>query len=222
MPKKKKQNKPKKTMKNKVSQKKIVKKKPAKKITVKKKPAAKKKAVQKKNTKKPVNKKSAKKQPIKKIKTAGKIKAPILKKHPASGKQKTTEQFKAKNSTPNLVYREKELKKLLDKEKEEKMILKDMKGRTYCAVDNCDYPAIMEDHCRIHFFGLFKMIKKKKQILEQDLLTKNYQSLINKHSPVVFDHLFKDLSSDKSFKLAMKKFTDEEIDDLETEDAVLD
>ena len=97
-----------------------------------------------------------------------------------------------------------------------------MKGRTYCVVENCDYPALVEQHCRIHYFGLFKNIQKKKLILEQDLLTKDYKDLMDKYSPVVLDYLLKDLASDKNFNSAMKHFNDEEIDNPEKEDQFLD
>ena len=136
---------------------------------------------------------------------------------PVGKKQKPA--GKSKSFSASLSYREKELQKLIEKEKEKKLILKDMKGRNYCVVENCDYPAIVEDHCRIHFFGLFKTIKKKKQILEQDLLKKYYDSLVTKYSSAVFDHLFKDLFSDKNFKVAMKKVLDEETDELNSEEA---
>lgn len=214
--------------KKKTPKKKVIKK---KKITKASKKSTKKKKLDKKSTKKKTTKNLAKKpakkkattKPAKKIlkktKPAIKDKTPTLKKQEIKKSEKPTKQAKAKSFSPSLNYREKELQKLLDKEKEEKLILKDMKGRTYCAVENCDYPAIVEGHCRIHFFGLFKMIKKKNQILEQDLLTKNYQLLINKHSSTVFSYLFKDLSSDKSFRMAIKKITGDEGDDLDSEEA---
>ena len=133
-------------------------------------------------------------------------------------KKGTVTRTKSKGFIVKLNHREKELQKLLEQENEERLILKDMEGRTYCAVENCDYPALVENYCRIHFFGLFKFIKKRKQILEQDVLTKSYISLVNKYSESVFEHLFKDLSSDKNFKLAVKKIVGEETDDLEPEE----
>ena len=192
-----------------------------------------------KDTKKPVKMTADKKikdtkKPVKKLKTPDKknklteekklleIKAQSAKKSSVKKKQNLIAKAKSKSLVAKLNYREKELQKLLDQEKEEKLILKDMEGRTYCLVENCDYPALVEDYCRIHFFGLFKMIKRKKQIIEQDILTKSYRSLVSKYSPAVFEHLFKDISSDKDFKLAIKKFTDEEADDLEAEETFSD
>ena len=85
------------------------------------------------------------------------------------------------------------------------MILKDMEGRKYCLFENCDYPAIIDDYCRVHFFGLFKKISRRKAILEQKILEKNYQELARQHSTSFLEFLFKDLSSGKNFKLAIKK-----------------
>lgn len=149
-------------------------------------------------------------------------KGQITKKSPVVKGRSVTSRSKPRNSMPSLNYRERELKNLLEKEKEEKLILRDMEGRTYCAVENCDYPALVEDYCRIHFFGLFKVIKKKKQILEQDLLSKSYLLLFDKYSESVFEYLFKDLSTDKDFRLAVKRFTDEETDDPEMEEVFSD
>ena len=92
------------------------------------------------------------------------------------------------------------------------MILKDLQGRTYCQIENCDYSAVAEGYCRIHFFGLYKTIKKKSEILEQDILKKRFSNLVNKHSEDIFEPLFKDLSSDKSFNLALKKISTEDIE----------
>ncbi len=117
---------------------------------------------------------------------------------------------------------EKELQKLLDQKKQETLILKDMKGRVYCMIESCDYPAVIEGYCRIHFFGLFKRIKKRKQILEEDFLTKQYDFLVKKRSPAVFDHLLKDLHSDRHFQQAIKKITDEETEGAEAEGAFPD
>ena len=215
------------------------KKKAVKKRTVAKKPQQKKKISKKKKTNKTVGKKVPEKKAKKKIfqkkpsikktkslKTSLKYKdkkeTSKTKQPPSDKKQNPVEKTKTKSLSSSLNYREKELQKLLDKEKKDTLILKDMKGRTYCVIENCDYPAIIEDHCRLHFFGLFKKIKKKKQILEQDLLTKHYDFLIKKYSLDLFDYLFKDLSSDKNFKQAIKKITHEEAEEPETEDAFAD
>lgn len=238
----------KKPTKKKVVKKAITKKKPAKKAVTKK--PVKKKVVKKTPTKKPLKKAVAKKalspksppkkggllkvgqKALKALSFRKKSPAPqsMALKSPQGEKEKkalkaplpkTKKPEKSKSQSPSLRHCEQELAKLLEKEKEEKMILKDMKGRTYCVVENCDYPAIVENHCRVHFFGLFEIIKKKKEILAEDLLTKNYETLKERYSPVVLDYLFKDLSSEKNFKMAMKKFEEEE-ESLESEEAFSD
>ena len=221
----------KKAKKTKLSKKTKGNKKPVKKIS--KKASNKKKSAQKKSGKKTITQKSEKKEKKKKDKTYSikgkKHKAPFkkakAKKRSSSQKTKkipsdeTQNQIKkTKKLKALLSYREKELEKLLIKEKEEKLILKDMEGRKYCIVENCDYPAIVDDHCRLHFFGLFKKIKKKKIILKQELIMKSLQALIIKYSESVFDYLFKDLSSEKHFKSAMKKISGEETQNPDTEE----
>ena len=121
--------------------------------------------------------------------------------------------FEAKPSASlSLSLAQQELLRLSNKEKEEKMILKDMEGRKYCAIENCDRPALAEDHCRLHFFAFFKLIKKKKYILKTNFLEESFRSLIEAHSSVVFDYLFKDLRSDHDFSLALEKLLSEGAD----------
>ena len=214
------------------SKKTLAKKKPAKKNKSKK-TLAKKKPAKKNKSKKTLEKKQAakklkskktleKKQAAKKLKSKKTLEKKTLtkevRKTPIKKNIKEAQKTKNKTQILSLNYREKELLKLLNREKEEASILKDMQGRKYCLVENCDYPAIAEEYCRIHYFGLFKQIYKKKKILEQEILEKSYSSLVKNHSEVVFDYLFKDLSSDKDFKIALKKVLDEDMDDLESED----
>ncbi|MCY4320857.1 MAG: hypothetical protein OXC37_00410 [Bdellovibrionaceae bacterium] len=162
----------------------------------------------KKNTKKKLNKKISK---IKKLnkKIIKKVKKAIDKNLPLKTIKK---QKKIKN---HLKQKEKILQRILEKEKEEKMILKDMQGRNYCQIENCDYSETAEGYCRIHFFGLYNVIKKKKEILDQDILTKKFSNLVEKHSEEIFESLFKDLSSDKGFKTALKKIHSEDVEDID-------
>ena len=87
-----------------------------------------------------------------------------------------------------------------------------MQGRTYCSVENCDYPAVVEGYCRIHFFAFYKEIKRKKEILEQNTLNTKISELVNKYSEQIFEPLFKDLSSEKNFKIAIKKIASDDIE----------
>ena len=120
------------------------------------------------------------------------------------------EQSSTTHLFPDLAKRE--LSRILEKEREEKRILKDMEGRKYCVIENCDRPALVEDHCRLHFFAFFKLIREKKHILKKNLLEESLRLLIDAHSPVVFDYLFKDLRSDYDFSLALQKLLDEGAD----------
>ncbi len=196
------------------------------KSSTKKKKAMAKKSLATKNRAKKNDKKTKKQAPLKRKTLTKKAQSLPKKTSLKSFSAKTKAQKKKalpapeKNEVFSLAHYENELQKLLDREKEEKHILKDMKGRVYCAVDNCDYPAVVEKHCRIHFFGLFQTIQQKKQILEKDLLTKSYAFLIKEQTPELFDYLLRDLSSEKNFKLAMRRISNEPANPLldESED----
>lgn len=112
-----------------------------------------------------------------------------------------------------LSFLESELEAL---EKKEAQSLKNRLGQDYCMVENCDYPAVIEGYCRLHYFAFYERITKKKEILEKDLFTKQFLELVNQHSESVLNFLLKDLSSDRHFKIALKKmYLDEEANDME-------
>ena len=186
-----------------------------------KKPLTSKRATKKDSAKKPLTSKRATKKDLAKKPLSSKratktTKAQkITKQQGFQPEEKTQVSLKSKKLTIRLQGKEKELQKILEKEREETMILKDMQGRTYCQAENCDYSAVTDGYCRIHFFGLYKVIKKKKGILEQDILTKKISHLAQKYSEEIFEFLFKDLSSDKNFKTVLKKISSEDTEDID-------
>ena len=101
-------------------------------------------------------------------------------------------------------------------EKKEPPVLKNRLGQRYCMAENCDYTAVVESYCRLHYFAFYERMTKKKEILEKDLFTKQYLELINQHSELVLNFLLKDLSSARSFNIVLKKmYLDEEISEIE-------
>ena len=101
-------------------------------------------------------------------------------------------------------------------QRKETRVLKDQSGQAYCMAEDCDHLAVVDGYCRLHFFAFYERITKKKEILEKDLLTKQFLELIDNHSESVLNFLLKDISSDRHFKIALKKmFLDEEITGLE-------
>jgi len=171
-------------------------------------------------------KKSFKKSPGKSIKNSGTKATPKIK---SSTPKKLSQPKKTplilsdkvsleKQSGPALIkktlaFLEEELEQVL--EKKENRVLKDRTGRAYCMAENCDYLALVDDYCRLHYFGFYERITKRKEILEKDLLTKQFLELVKDYSESVLNFLLKDLSSDRRFNIALKKmFLDEEINDL--------
>lgn len=166
-------------------------------------------------------KKSLKKSDSKNTKATPKIKSGTPKKLSQPKKTPLSLSDKAsleKQSGPALIkktlaFLEEELDQVL--EKKENRVLKDRTGRAYCMAENCDYLALVDDYCRLHYFGFYERITKKKEILEKDLLTKQFLDLVKNYSESVLNFLLKDLSSDRRFNIALKKmFLDEEINDL--------
>ena len=165
-----------------------------------------KKSQPKKATKAGSSKKEPQKQALPK-KSKSLKKASLKKKSPP--KAKTSAAASSRDGL-DLQFLEKQLKKLLSQEREEKLILKDIDGRKYCVVENCDYPAIVEDHCRQHFFSSFQTIKSKRQILDQNRLEESFKLLFEIHSFKILKQILKDLSSDKNFKLAIRHYPEED------------
>ncbi|MGI9548872.1 MAG: hypothetical protein ACR2M7_02690 [Bdellovibrionales bacterium] len=186
---------------------------PKKKVAAKAKPAPAKKKLVAKAKPAPAKKPLAQKiKPAvlgkKDVKAAAsqKIKAP---KKPAAPK---VQKISAK-----LASREKELEDLLNKENEDKMILRDMQGRSYCSVESCDSPSVVDSYCRLHYFAGWKIITQRKKLLEDDFLEKFLSKLVDKYSLSILDYMFKDLSSDKNFFSVVKKLEEDGDFDIEDE-----
>ena len=197
----------KKVTKKKVVKKKVTKKKVAKKVTKKK--VAKKQIVKKKVVKKtPVKKKPA----TKALKKPSKVASDKIKKVSV----KKTPQKKLKTSR-KLELIQTELQQLLSREKEEALVLKDMEGRTYCAVEDCGFPSVVGEYCRLHYIGCWDNIINRNKILEKNLLEKLITELIGKYSEDVLDFLIQDLKQEKTFLSIMKSLLedDEEIENEE-------
>ena len=113
-----------------------------------------------------------------------------------------------------LSFLEAELENIVDKK--EPPVLKSGTGQVYCMAENCNYIAVIDGYCRLHYFASYERITKKRDILEKDLFTKEFLKLIQEHSDLILNFLLKDLSSDRQFEITLKKmFLDEDINDLE-------
>ena len=158
--------------------------------------------------------KSSKAATAKKTKSSKKAesKKSSIKKTSAKSPLKAPAQKQAVKKSKLHFYQE-ELKKVLKLEKEEKIAIKNIKGQDFCLMENCDYPAVVEGYCRIHFFALYPIIIKKKEIIEKKLLNKSFSALSKKYSSAILDQILKDLSSEKNFNSALKKINLESLDE---------
>ena len=109
----------------------------------------------------------------------------------------------------------------MQKEKEEKFILRNMEGKSYCLMENCGFSAAVEGYCRLHYIGRWEHIVKRKKILETGILEKRIELLMSNHSTGALNFLLQDLKEDKTFDQAVKAVL-EDSEDTEFEDVPLD
>ena len=132
--------------------------------------------------------------------------------------QKTVQ--KRSPATNKLDIAKKELSMILEREKEEKLILKDMEGRSYCCVEDCGFSAEVEGYCRLHYLGHWEYIIKRNKILKKEILEKLINQLISDHSQSILNYLLQDLKQDKTFTSTVKTLLEDD-EDIESEDALL-
>lgn len=132
---------------------------------------------------------------------------------------RTTIQKKS-SATNKLDMAKKELAAILEREKEEKLILKDMEGRNYCCVEDCGFSAEVEGYCRLHYLGHWDYIIKRNKILKNEILEKIINQLISDHSQNILNYLLQDLKQDKTFTSTIKTLLEED-EDIEFEDTLL-
>ena len=98
----------------------------------------------------------------------------------------------------------KELKNM-EKEDQSQVQIKDAQGRLYCREEHCDQPAVTLEYCRCHYLGLWKYLQTRKQIFQEDYLSKTISSLCKSFGETGLQFILNDLKSDKSFDLAVKE-----------------
>ena len=133
--------------------------------------------------------------------------------------EKTTVQKKSL-SINKLEIAKKELDEILKREKEEKLILKDMEGRSYCCVEDCGFSAEVEGYCRLHYIGHWEYITKRNKILKSNLIEKFIHELISEYSPGILHYLLQDLKQEKNFNSSVKTLLEED-EEIESEDTLL-
>ncbi len=169
--------------------------------------AGKKKVASKANLKKQKSKPKEKK--VKLSKAAGK--KTNLKKQvkPSEKTKKTVKEVKKSTRSHNAGKRKiLELKKELDnlsKKNKEAVLIKDAEGRLYCRDEKCDQPAVTDVYCRYHYLALWKYLKTRKKLLNDQFLMNTIQSLIKSFGPGVISFMLYDFKSEKAFELVAKE-----------------
>ena len=134
--------------------------------------------------------------------------------------QKKTAVQKKSVTINKLDMAKKELAAILEKEKEEILILKDMEGRSYCCMEDCGFSAEVEGYCRLHYLGHWEHIIKRNKILKKRILENLINQLVSDHSQNILNFLLQDLKQEKTFASTVKALLEED-EDIESEDALL-
>lgn len=99
---------------------------------------------------------------------------------------------------------------------ESEIVLTDAEGRRYCRVQDCDQIAVVEVYCRYHYLLHWKRIQYRKKILNDNKLFTYIDELTFKYPDKFLEVIRKDLSSLKSFTMAIQEM---EIDDSDPDTA---
>lgn len=203
-------------------------------LTTKKKPSlsAKRKPIKKRPTHSSARAKAKKKEitskksrAVKKISSSIRRKIPSdsthsktkinLKNKPPSRQKSSQKLSKSEEVTVNRV--KEELQKIEERKQEKKLILKDMEGRDYCRFEDCDFPAIAGEYCRLHYIGRWDYIRTREKLLKIEFIEKKIEEILQKSSLHCITHFIGDLRSEKNFLTRVKPLL-EDIDNLNEED----
>ena len=113
------------------------------------------------------------------------------------------------------------LQKIQARREEKRLIVKDMEGRDYCVFEDCDFPAVSGDYCRLHYIGRWDYIRIREKILKSDFIEKQIQELLKLSSSSCIMYFIGDFRSEKSFLTSIKPFL-EDLDNLDDETLFVD
>lgn len=144
--------------------------------------------------------------------------------HKTEIKLKTDSQFQQKDNqklskseelTVNRVTEE--IQKIEERKQEKKLILKDMEGRDYCLFEDCDFPAVSGEYCRLHYIGRWDYIRVREKLLKIGFIERKIEEILEKNSLTCITHFIGDFRSEKNFLTRIKPLL-EDIDNLNEED----
>lgn len=169
------------------------------------------------------------KAPVKKPKSATKTKGAViqtratahpskapLKKHIAASKtffssfsRPNAQKVSHKPDDIKLNWAEKELQTIEARKLEKSLIFRDTEGRDYCLFEDCDFPAVSGEYCRLHYIGRWNYIKMREKILSSGFIEKTIQQLLKKTVPDCINYIISDFRSEKSFLAGIKPLLEE-------------
>ena len=113
------------------------------------------------------------------------------------------------------------LQKIKARREEKRLIVKDMEGRDYCVFEDCDFPAVSGDYCRLHYIGRWDYIRIREKILKSGFIAKKIQELLKQSPSSCIMYLIGDFRAEKSFLSSIKPFL-EDLDSLDDETLFID
>ena len=113
-------------------------------------------------------------------------------------------------------WAEKELQTIAERKQEKNLVFRDREGRDYCLFEDCDFPAVSGEYCRLHYIGRWNYIKMREKILNSGFIEKTIRQLLQKTTPDCINYIIGDFRSEKSFLTSIKPLL-EELDTLDEE-----
>lgn len=125
-----------------------------------------------------------------------------------------------KNKTPEELEEIRALLGEMNPEGDEvEIALRDVEGRLYCKVRDCDELSIVDGYCRFHYLKLWKRIQLRKKILTDGKLEKYIEELTQRYPDKYIEMIRDDLKSEKAFLTAIQELEIEDVnEDVEVDD----
>ena len=87
----------------------------------------------------------------------------------------------------------------------EQVVLTNAEGKQFCHHKDCDQVASTDIYCRHHYILLWKLIQRKKKILEGHKLKQFIQDISLRYSDKFLDMIRKNLSTDRDFTITLQE-----------------
>ena len=88
---------------------------------------------------------------------------------------------------------------------DEQVVLTNAEGKQFCHHRECDQVATTDIYCRHHYILLWKLIQRKKRILEGDKLKQFIQEIAARYPDKFLDMIRKNLSTERDFTATLQE-----------------